>query len=428
MKIALKFNGDYVCAEGGSLIGAVVANRSALGPWETFTVEDAEANGHALKTAHGFYVSAEGGGGEAVHANRTAIGPWESWQFVRTSSGHYALSTWDKQHYLSVDPITKTVHAQSSTPVLFDREIVEGDEDQPTTGPLSRLGARGSSLYNAKGQRILLTGATFFAGPWLFLQRGADAIRPSMRQLRDDFGINCLVVFGMSVNVQRNLFGAAPFNPNDYGTDYLQTGFTGFCAEAAAARMYVYWIAGPDRGLLDGWSQDAFVDFWNGQLIDAARRIENLLLKPTNEGFRKDYNFIDVDRLIFPDFCPAAATDYGAEDDCWARGEYPRFAGWGNNRSAGDIHPPRDGSIKMARECVAFDNIYVKNNRPLFISEAARIGSDGTDGVDREMARDLGNASRCGAAMRVAHTLQGERCAVFDETTHDHVMAYITGR
>lgn len=129
-------NGQWMVAEnnGG---GTVNANRNSPGPWETFTIEDfnggdlrdgdqvafrtgggwylqAQDGGGgaflavgggpfahetftvvllsgsdtrvddgefvALRSINGFYVVAEGGGGDVVNCNRTAAGPWETWQ------------------------------------------------------------------------------------------------------------------------------------------------------------------------------------------------------------------------------------------------------------------------------------------------------------------------------------------------------------
>ena len=64
----------------------------AEGAWETFTIVNlgrpggAIASGDriALRSVNGYYVVAEGGGGpgSVVNANRSAIGPWETWTLV----------------------------------------------------------------------------------------------------------------------------------------------------------------------------------------------------------------------------------------------------------------------------------------------------------------------------------------------------------
>jgi len=84
--------GYFVVAEGGG--GDVVnANRTAVGPWETFTVID--LNGGALESGDliniqsigGYYVVAEGGGGDVVNANRTAAATWETFRIEKLNGG-----------------------------------------------------------------------------------------------------------------------------------------------------------------------------------------------------------------------------------------------------------------------------------------------------------------------------------------------------
>jgi hypothetical protein len=76
-------NGQHVCAESGGG-RELVANRSAIGPWETFiwTVVGHGAYLVALKAANGQYVCAENGGGRELVANRDAIGDWERFRLV----------------------------------------------------------------------------------------------------------------------------------------------------------------------------------------------------------------------------------------------------------------------------------------------------------------------------------------------------------
>jgi hypothetical protein len=84
--------GYFVVAEGGG--GDVVnANRTAVGPWETFTVID--LNGGSLESGDliniqsigGYYVVAEGGGGDVVNANRTAAQAWETFRIEKLNGG-----------------------------------------------------------------------------------------------------------------------------------------------------------------------------------------------------------------------------------------------------------------------------------------------------------------------------------------------------
>ena len=91
-------HGRYLCAE---LDGSVVANREAVGPWETWLVE-VSAGRVSFKSAHGKYLVAEGGGGSVVRANRDAIGPWE--QFTPSAE-------WWDQH----PPVTLTrLHVEAN--------------------------------------------------------------------------------------------------------------------------------------------------------------------------------------------------------------------------------------------------------------------------------------------------------------------------
>ena len=77
-------NGQFVCAEGGGG-GAVVANRNAIGPWETLTLHELSGGNVALQAPNGHFFCAEGGGGQPLVANRSAIGPWET--FARLPAG-----------------------------------------------------------------------------------------------------------------------------------------------------------------------------------------------------------------------------------------------------------------------------------------------------------------------------------------------------
>ncbi|MDQ1260903.1 MAG: hypothetical protein QG575_84 [Euryarchaeota archaeon] len=90
-------NGQYLCAEGGGGDG-VVANRNAIGAWETFKLLD-QGNGKvALQAANGQYLCAEGGGGDGVVANRNAIGAWETFTIVDRGNGYYALRASNGQY------------------------------------------------------------------------------------------------------------------------------------------------------------------------------------------------------------------------------------------------------------------------------------------------------------------------------------------
>lgn len=84
-------HGFYVCAEPD---GRLVANREAIGPWETFELENGGDGWTGLKSAHGRYVCAEGGGGSTLVADRVSFGPWERFT-IRRVDGGVALETWN---------------------------------------------------------------------------------------------------------------------------------------------------------------------------------------------------------------------------------------------------------------------------------------------------------------------------------------------
>jgi hypothetical protein len=92
MTITIRFrttNGQYFCAEAGGG-REMTANRVSAGPWETFSVEQLDQPGGpllsgqriALRTENGHYVCAENGGGQELIANRTSVGPWETFTIV----------------------------------------------------------------------------------------------------------------------------------------------------------------------------------------------------------------------------------------------------------------------------------------------------------------------------------------------------------
>ncbi len=84
--------GYYVVAEGGG--GDVLnANRPAVGSWETFTLLD--LNGGSLesgdlvniRSVNGYYMVAEGGGDDVVNCNRTEPLSWETFRIQKASGG-----------------------------------------------------------------------------------------------------------------------------------------------------------------------------------------------------------------------------------------------------------------------------------------------------------------------------------------------------
>lgn len=67
----------YVCAENAGT-QPLIANRTVIGPWETFQLIHNGDDSVSLKAlVNNMYVTAENAGAQPLIANRTAIGAWE---------------------------------------------------------------------------------------------------------------------------------------------------------------------------------------------------------------------------------------------------------------------------------------------------------------------------------------------------------------
>ena len=80
-------NNLYVCSENGTQ--AMQCNRTAVGPWEQFTVVNAGGGKIALMNG-GKYVSSENGG-QPITCNRVAIGAWEQFEWIVNANGSISL-------------------------------------------------------------------------------------------------------------------------------------------------------------------------------------------------------------------------------------------------------------------------------------------------------------------------------------------------
>jgi hypothetical protein len=61
----------------------LIANRTAVGAWETFQLIHNPDGSISLKAqADGDYVTAENAGAQPLIANRTAIGTWEEFDLI----------------------------------------------------------------------------------------------------------------------------------------------------------------------------------------------------------------------------------------------------------------------------------------------------------------------------------------------------------
>jgi len=85
-------NNDYVTAENGGA-APLIANRTAIGPWEQFDLIDLGGGAIALRAhADNDYVTAENAGAAPLIANRTAVGGWERFGLTHHPDGSVSLT------------------------------------------------------------------------------------------------------------------------------------------------------------------------------------------------------------------------------------------------------------------------------------------------------------------------------------------------
>jgi hypothetical protein len=96
-------NNLYVCADNAGA-NPLIANRAAIGPWETFDVLDAGNGNIALRShANNLIVTAENAGANPLIANRTAIGGWETFQLIHNPDGSVSLRALANNLYVTAD-------------------------------------------------------------------------------------------------------------------------------------------------------------------------------------------------------------------------------------------------------------------------------------------------------------------------------------
>jgi hypothetical protein len=114
-------NGKYVCADNAGS-SPLIANRTAVGPWERFLVVDAGNGNIALRAqANNQYVCAENGGNSALIANRTAVGLWESFAEVNAGNGKVALRALVNSRYVCAENA-------GANPLIANRTAIGGWE------------------------------------------------------------------------------------------------------------------------------------------------------------------------------------------------------------------------------------------------------------------------------------------------------------
>lgn len=112
-----RVNNRFVVAENGGS-AALIANRTAIGPWEQFDRIDV-GNGQIALRAHAnnAYVCADNGGSSSLIANRSGIGVWETFSLIQNSDGTVSLYAWANGRYV-------TAEAAGSQPLIANRTAI----------------------------------------------------------------------------------------------------------------------------------------------------------------------------------------------------------------------------------------------------------------------------------------------------------------
>jgi hypothetical protein len=115
--VSLSHNGLYVSAEAAGT-KPLVANRTAIGPWEKFYATDPGRTSLALTAkANNRFVTAESAGKQPLIANRTAVGSWEFFDLVDVGGGNVAV-------FSHADGKFVTAESAGAKPLIANRTAV----------------------------------------------------------------------------------------------------------------------------------------------------------------------------------------------------------------------------------------------------------------------------------------------------------------
>ena len=96
-------NNKYVTADNAGA-APLIANRTAIGPWEQFDRLDAGGGQIALRAhANSKVVTADNAGASPLIANRTAVGPWETFTLVTNADGSVSLKANANGKYVTAE-------------------------------------------------------------------------------------------------------------------------------------------------------------------------------------------------------------------------------------------------------------------------------------------------------------------------------------
>ncbi|MGI5239018.1 GDSL-type esterase/lipase family protein [Dactylosporangium sp. CA-139066] len=117
ISLRARVNGRYVTADNGGA-APLIANRTAIGPWEQFDQIDAGGGTIALRAhANGRYVCAENAGAQPLIANRDAVGSWEKFQLIRNTDGSVSLRATVNGKYV-------TAENSGNSPLIANRDAI----------------------------------------------------------------------------------------------------------------------------------------------------------------------------------------------------------------------------------------------------------------------------------------------------------------
>jgi glycoprotein endo-alpha-1,2-mannosidase len=103
VSLRARVNNRYVAAENAGA-AALIANRTAIGPWEQFDRVNVAPGQIALRSrANGLYVTAANSGGAPLIASRPTIGVWETFQLVSNSDGSVSLRSLGNNAYVAAE-------------------------------------------------------------------------------------------------------------------------------------------------------------------------------------------------------------------------------------------------------------------------------------------------------------------------------------
>ncbi|MFF7196915.1 hypothetical protein ACFZAM_24825 [Streptomyces sp. NPDC008079] len=96
-------NGQYVTADNAGA-APLIANRTAIGPWEQFDEIDQGGGWIALRAhANNKYVTADNAGAAPLLAKVDAVGTWEQFQLVRNGDGSVSLRARVNNQYVTAE-------------------------------------------------------------------------------------------------------------------------------------------------------------------------------------------------------------------------------------------------------------------------------------------------------------------------------------